>query len=360
MNKGMALILISALFFCCFSQAASNSAAPVFSLAWSEWPGWSVFGVAHEIGLIDGASGKMGPVEKQYNVDIELKEMEYDPCIAAYGAGQVDAACLTNMDTLPCCGGRSSVAILPNDTSNGGDMCITIGINRVEDLKGKTVYGLEKSVSQYLFSRYLEMKNIPENDVKWVNMDPGAAALAMQQGNKQYEAIVVWNPFCLQTLNTRKDAKVLFDSSAIPGEIVDMVVVAKDSLAREGGDNFGLAVVDTYFKVMQRLEDPKTAYQTLVMIGEKFSNLDLEQMKKVRQGTKYITTAEEALNFFRSHEFTRTMVKVIDFCVSHQVIEKAPVWGGGDYRYLDDTDMIFDHTFVRRIAEAGKSGKAKP
>ena len=26
---------------------------PSFSLAWSEYPSWSVFGVAHELGLVD-------------------------------------------------------------------------------------------------------------------------------------------------------------------------------------------------------------------------------------------------------------------------------------------------------------------
>ena len=32
---------------------ASDGSAPTFSLAWSEYPSWSVFGVADELGLID-------------------------------------------------------------------------------------------------------------------------------------------------------------------------------------------------------------------------------------------------------------------------------------------------------------------
>lgn len=76
------------------------AAAPSFSLAWSEYPSWSVFGVAHMQKLIDGAAGKQGPIEKKWNVDIVLKEAEYDPCLTMYGAGQADAVCITDMDVL--------------------------------------------------------------------------------------------------------------------------------------------------------------------------------------------------------------------------------------------------------------------
>src|SRR5262249_19005695 len=83
------------------SPASSGTKAPAnvptFSLAWSEYPSWSTFGVAHETGMIDGKKGSMGPIERKWNVDIELKEADYDPCITMYGAGQCDAVCITNM-----------------------------------------------------------------------------------------------------------------------------------------------------------------------------------------------------------------------------------------------------------------------
>ncbi|MDD2717807.1 MAG: hypothetical protein PHW04_18120 [Candidatus Wallbacteria bacterium] len=348
MNRMFKTVLFLGIMLAVSMLQAAPAKVPAFTLAWSEWPGWSVFGVAHELKLIDGAVGKLGSLEVQYNIDIVLKEMDYDPCITAYGSSQVDAACLTNMDTLPGCLGRKSVAILPNDTSFGGDMCIVVGIDKLEDLKGKTVYGLEKSVSQYLFSRNLEMKNIPETDVKWINMDPGAAALAMQQSNPDYKAIVVWNPFCLQTLNTRKDAKVLFDSTTIPGEIIDLVVVGQDALDRDGGDRFAQAVIDAYYKVMEKLENKDTADKTLIMIGEKFSNLKLEEMKKVKTGTKYITTAKEAYDFFTSEKIKETMDKVVNFSLSHQVVDKKPVIGFGTKK-VAPADFRFDPSYLAKF-----------
>jgi hypothetical protein len=64
-----------------FTATIPVLAAPSFSLAWSEYPSWSVFGVAHTQKLIDGAPGKQGPIESKWNVDIVLKEAEYDPAL---------------------------------------------------------------------------------------------------------------------------------------------------------------------------------------------------------------------------------------------------------------------------------------
>ena len=52
--------------------AAGGGKPPVFSLAWSEYPSWSVFGVADKEGLLDGKEGALGTIEKKWNVDIVL------------------------------------------------------------------------------------------------------------------------------------------------------------------------------------------------------------------------------------------------------------------------------------------------
>ena len=159
-----------------------STALPTFSLAWSEYPSWSVFGVADVTGIINGKKGELGPIEKKWGVDIELKEAEYDPCLAMYGSGGCDAVCITNMDILQPSLGRPGVMVLPTSTSFGADACIvTSDIKSVEDLKGVKVFGLEKSVSEYCFVRNLELLGQAEKDYSFSNMDPAAAALALQQ-----------------------------------------------------------------------------------------------------------------------------------------------------------------------------------
>src|SRR5678816_276099 len=118
------------------------AAPPSFSLAWSEYPSWSVFGVAHAEKLIDGAQGKQGPIEKKWNVDIVLKEAEYDPCLTMYGAAQCDAVCITTLDALNPSLTRASVVILPTSTSYGADaLLVPNTITDVKQLRGKKVHG---------------------------------------------------------------------------------------------------------------------------------------------------------------------------------------------------------------------------
>ena len=73
--------------------------------------------------------------------------------------------------------------------------------------------------------------------------------MAMQQKQSGFDAIVVWNPFVLETLNKRSDARVLFDSGKIPGEIVDMVTMAASSLEKPKGRDFACAVVETFYEI---------------------------------------------------------------------------------------------------------------
>jgi NitT/TauT family transport system substrate-binding protein len=224
----------------------------------------------------------------------------------------------------------------------------------IKDLKGKKVFGLAKSVSEYCFVRNLEILGEKESDYKFSNMDPGAAAVAMQQKQAGIEAIVVWNPFVLETLNKRSDVKVLFDSSAIPGEIIDCVAVAQASLDKPGGKDFACAVIETYYEVNKRLADAKTADDTLIAIGEKFSHLDLKSMKKVVQQTKFYGTPKEGLDILTGAELTKTMKKVVDFCVSHEITAKAPKVGYGTKQEGGGAALRFDPSYIKSAMEKMK------
>jgi len=339
----------------CVSGFSAIAATPSFSLAWSEYPSWSVFGVAHVQKLIDGRSGRLGPIEKKWNVDIVLKEAEYDPCLSMYGSAQCDAVCITDMDVLNPALSRPSVIVLPTSTSYGADALIVE--NRIADVKalrGKKVYGLAKSVSEYCFVRNLELLGEKEADFKFSNMDPGAAAVAMQQKQKDIEAIVVWNPFVLETLNKRKDVKVLFDSTKIPNEIIDCVAVAQSSLDKPGGKDFACAVIETYYELNKRLADPKTGDDTLVALGEKFSHLNLESMKKVVQQTKFYSTPKQGLDVLTGPELPQIMKRVVDFCVSHEIVPKAPKVGYGTKQAAADAALRFDPSYLKMVAEKSK------
>jgi NitT/TauT family transport system substrate-binding protein len=328
-----------------------HAGAPNFSLAWSEYPSWSVFGVAHVYRLIDGRRNRLGPIEEKWGVDIVLREAEYDPCLTMYASGQVDAVCITNMDALNPSLGRRSVVILPTSTSFGADALIVADtIPGVEQLRKVKVYGLEKSVSEYCFVRNLELLGENETDHQFTNMDPGAAALAMQQKQRGFDAIVVWNPFVLDTLNKRPDTRVLFDSTKIPNEIIDTVTIAETTLAKPRGKEFACAVIDAFYAVNDRIADPAKRDDALIALGEKFSNLDLEGMKKVVQQTKFYSTPAAGIEMLTSDGLKTTMAKVVKFCVAHDITARPPKVGYGIEAAAPDVNLRFDPTFIRQVA----------
>ncbi|MBI3469086.1 MAG: hypothetical protein HY000_39280 [Planctomycetes bacterium] len=327
------------------------SKKPAFSLAWSEYPSWSVFGVAHEKKLIDGAEGKLGPIEEKWGVDIVLKEADYDPCIQMFASASCDAVCITNMDVLNPALGRSSVAIMPTSTSFGADACIVVGLDDVKGLRNHKVFGLAKSVSEYAFVRNLEKLGEKESDHQFTNMDPGAAATAMQTKQSGFHAIMVWNPYVLQTLKSNKEAKVLFDSSTIPEEIIDMVVVAQESLNKPGGEKFACAVIDTYYEFNRMLEDPTKADDLLVALGAKFSNLNLDEMKKAVEQTRFYKTPAAGLNLFTGDQFRNTMKTVHDFCLSHKIVEKEVAFAFGTAKEAAGVQLRFDGSFMQQVRD---------
>ena len=328
-----------------------GSGLPTFSLAWSEYPSWSTFGVAHVDKFINGKEGELGSLEEKWQVDVVLHEAEYDACITMYGAGTVDAACLTNMDALNPAIARRSTMILPTSTSHGADACIVVdSINSIQDLKGKKVYGLEKTVSEYCFVRNLEMADEKEKDYQFSNMDPAAAAAAMQQKQDGVDGIMVWNPFVMETLSKRDDVKVLFDSTKIPGEIIDSVIMAQDSLAKEGGEAFACAIIDAFYTIANRMNQPETRSDTLIALGEKFSNLGLEAMNTVVNQTKFISTPDEAITMFNSQELPQIMKRVVDFCVDHEITGRSPALSYGTPKEGDQAELRFDPSYIQKVA----------
>ena len=235
-------------------SGAMAADVPSFSIAVSEYPSWSgTFLTACDIGLIDGAKGKMGPLEKKWKVDLVVKDTDYDSCITLFVNGNVDAACLTNIDSLAPSVTRQSVAILPTSTSAGADACLVLPeIKTVKDLKGVPVRGLAASVSEYAFDKGLEALGENPKAYTFESLDPVQVGVVLQTG--KIKAGVTWNPVVMETLKANPKIKRLFDSKLIKGHIIDMVTASSDSLNKPGGKAFGCAVVDTYYTVCKLME----------------------------------------------------------------------------------------------------------
>ncbi|PHR95261.1 MAG: hypothetical protein COA78_30560 [Blastopirellula sp.] len=323
---------------------------PEFTLCVSEYPSWSAFIVAdlEKVGIVQKVAAKHG-------IKINIKEMDYDACITAYGTKTVDAVAITNTDILSPALGRDSVAILPTSTSVGGDACLTVGIEGIDDLEGKTTYGLEKSVSELAFYMILKKNGKDPAKYPFKNMDPQAAATAMQTEQEGIVSIMVWNPFVMSTLENREGSKNLFDSSQIPEVIIDQIVIGKDVLAKPGGEKFATAICEIYYELNKQLNDSATGEQTLIAIGAKFSNLDFEAMQKVvakdasdTGATRFYGTADTGVALYEGEQFQKTtMPEVVAFLVDRGWIDAEPTVGFEQ----DDAQLNFTTKYMKAASE---------
>lgn len=324
---------------------------PVFTITTSEYPSWSTLIVAGKAGLCNPArGGEYGPLEKKWSVDVVIEVKDYDPCIAAYGNTVCDATCMTNIDALKPSLGRASTAICPTSNSVGADKVIAIGVSDVDGLKLVPVHGLSQSVSHYCWYRGLEKNGKNPAEFKYVNLDPAPASTAMQTGSQKVTAICVWNPFALQTLRKVPESKAIFTSELIPGEIVDMIVVGNDVLAKPGGEAFAACLCDIQYEVNKKLQSPDTkiADAALTALGKDFCDLPLEDMKIVIQETQFYWTATDGIKWFKGDEFKEKMKIVVATCQKIQLLTDAlPTI---EYGETGSAQLTFTSKFMEKVS----------
>ncbi|MGG7566041.1 putative urea ABC transporter substrate-binding protein [Rhodovulum sp. DZ06] len=272
-----------------------------FRIAWSIYVGWMPWGYLEDSGIMDKWADK-------YGIDVEIVQInDYVESINQYAAGAFDGVTATNMDTLsiPAGGGVDTTALIIGDYSNGNDAVI-VKEGGLADLKGKPVNLVELSVSHYLLARGLDTVGLEESDLGGVINTSDADMIAAFQ-TADVEAVVTWNPLVAEILEDPKATKV-FDSSQIPGEILDLLVVNTGTLA----DNpaFGKALAGAWYEVMGLMQAGDEAALTAMAEA---SGTDLAGYKAQMAATELFFDPAAAVAQAESADLPRTMVTVAEF-----------------------------------------------
>jgi NitT/TauT family transport system substrate-binding protein len=120
--------------------------------------------------------------------------------------------------------------ILVIDVSHGADAVVgRAGMRSMKDLKGKRVAVESGALGAYVLSRALALNGMQASDVKVVQLESNEQPVAFEKG--QVDAAVTFDPYRGELL--RAGAKSLFDSTQIPGEIVDVVAVRESALTSQ-------------------------------------------------------------------------------------------------------------------------------
>jgi NitT/TauT family transport system substrate-binding protein len=136
------------------------------------------------------------------------------------------------------------------DVSNGGD--VILGKPEITDmkaLKGKKVGVEATSLGAFFITRALEKNRMSPSDIQIVSLEVSEHEKAYKEG--KVDAVVTFGPARSKLLEI--GAKLLFDSSQIPGEIVDVLAVKTEAIAKSAKTIQSL--VNGRFKALDYLQN---------------------------------------------------------------------------------------------------------
>lgn len=346
LRKWLCLSLLPVLLLGAPSAFAKDS----FRIAWTIYAGWMPWDYAASHGIIKKWADK-------YGIDIDVVQVnDYVESINQYTAGGFDGCVMTNMDalTIPAAGGVDSTALIIGDYSNGNDGVVLKGKSTLADIKGKPVNLVELSVSHYLLARALETAGMSEKDVKVVNTSD--ADIVSAYATADVTATVTWNPM-LSEIAAQPDSHLVFDSSKIPGEILDLMVVKSDVL--KAHPELGKALTGAWYETLQLMLGDSAEAQAARTYMAKASGTDLAGYDAQLKATYLFAKPADALAQARSPKLKETMAQVAEFSLRHGLLGDSATNAGfvgvetpsGVYGDANNIKLRFDPAYMQMAAD---------
>jgi len=309
----MKRIIMSLLIISLFLAVGCQQEKPTFKLAWSHYTGWEPWAYAEDAGIIDKWAEKYG-----INIEVRLIN-DYIESINLYTTGEFDACTMTNMDalTIPAVGGVDNTVLIIGDFSNGNDGIVVKNGSSVTDLKGREIKLVQLSVSHYLLARALEMNALSEKDVTLINTSDADIGSLFLADTSETASIVTWNPILMQVRNA-PGATVVFDSSSIPGEIIDLAVVKTDA-----PESFKKALVGAWFEVMTHMQEGSPKYDEAIEFMANIAGGTVDEFKAQLKTTAMFYKPKQAVDLGNSAKLKETMEYVRSFSFDHGLYAEA-------------------------------------
>jgi len=334
------------------SLGATAQAAPKkdFDIAWTIYVGWMPWPYAAEAGIVKKWGDK-------YGINIKITQInDYVESINQYTAGKFDGVTVTNMDslTVPAAGGVDTSAIVLGDFSNGNDGIVLKNGKGLADIKGRKINIVELSVSHYLLARALSTVKLRERDIKIVNTSDADIVGAFKSADST--AVVTWNPQLME-VKAEPNTTEVFNSSKIPGEIQDLLVIKTETL--KDNPDLGKALVGIWYETIALMQDPGEKGAAARTAMAKLSGTDLPGFDAQLKTTKMFYTPKDALAFMSSPEMPKIMDLVRTFSFEHNLLgEKVKskdaigiAMPGTTLGSRQNVKLRFDPTYMKLAAD---------
>ncbi len=307
------------------TAATATAANRPYVVAWTIYAGWMPWPYAEQAGIVKKWADK-------YGVQIKLVQVnDYVESLNQFSAGKVDAVTATTMDalTVPAAGGRDSTVLMIGDYSNGNDGVVLKGSDKFSDIKGRSVNLVENSVSHYLLARGLELNGLKLPDVTVVNTSDADIVAAFSA--PQTTALVTWNPQ-LSQIKTMPGAHEVFDSSKIPGEILDTLII--DTATLHANPNLGKALTGIWYETLALMsrDDAQGAAARAAMA--KLSGTDQAGFESQLKTTHLYVDPKDALAYTTDPALVTATDRVRQFSFAHGLFGQAA-------RSVDDIGIAF-------------------
>lgn len=209
-NFSKYLILFSFVFLI---SSCSEEQHEKLTIASSPWPGYEPLYLARDLGY--------------FNEKVKLFELpSSDITMESFRNGSTDLASLTLDETLELLqDGTKLKILLIMDISNGGDAAMAKAeIKKLSDIKGKRISIVNIPLGLYMLNRLLDKAGLEREDVEVFPMPETHQVKFLKEGKA--DVFITFDP--VKTNLKNLGMHVLFDSSDIPNEIFDLLVVQED------------------------------------------------------------------------------------------------------------------------------------
>jgi NitT/TauT family transport system substrate-binding protein len=301
-----------------FALAAQAQDTKV-TVAISGWTGFAPLTLANEAGLF-----------KKQGLDVTIKKIPQKDRHLAIASGDVQCAATTVETWIVWnANGVATTQIFQLDKSYGADgMVVKPGIQKVADLKGKTVAASAPGTAPYFtLAWFLKKNGLTLKDVNIVNLEPQAAANAFIAGNAQLDAGMTYEPY-LSAVRAKPEAGKIIATTLDYPMVMDTFGCTPKFLADNPKAAQGLT--NGYFEALEMIQkDPKKSFEIM--------GADVKQSADAFEGSqKFLRWQDKAANQkFFAGEHAAFSKEAADLLLEAGIIRQIP-----DLTKLADTRFI--------------------
>jgi NitT/TauT family transport system substrate-binding protein len=296
----------------CCSPVRALAEVPTFTVGWSVYAGWNPYFYMQKSGILKKWADK-------YGIVIKVQRFDYAASLDSFVAKNIDACTMTNMEALdmPAAAGVDSTAIVVGDYSNGNDAVLVRNGLTFDKLPGVRVMLVQKTVSEYLLERGMVLNGQQSQltKLRLINTSDSDIVPAFLN-NSSNQAVVTWKPLVSQIV-ADKGVHSIFDSSKIPGEILDLLVVRTEVLNRPDGQKFAKAISGAWYETVQQLAAGQPA---AIKYSAAASGDSIDSYKEQLKTTALFATPKSAADFTTSPVIKQKMDLVRQFCFAHGLL----------------------------------------